>query len=120
LACGISDPALYLRSRSQFAGVQSRRDQSHWRYHQAEIHYFSRYERYTTSLGELAALDEIATGEKYGYVLSLSITLHGYEVHAEPMLFGRTGRRAFYSDETMTIRQNWGPEPAGLQSAELK
>jgi hypothetical protein len=53
-------------------------------------------------------------------VLSLSITLHGYEVHAEPMLFGRTGRRAFYSDETMTIRQNWGPEPAGLQSAELK
>jgi hypothetical protein len=104
----------------EFRAAETKAIRDIQRIHQAETHYFSRYERYTTSLGELVALDEIATGEKYGYVLSLSITLHGYEVHAEPMLFGRTGRRAFYSDETMTIRQNWGPEPAGLQSAELK
>lgn len=88
--------------------------------HQAETHYFSRYERYTSSFRELAALDDVGQEENHGYLFSLAVTPKGYEIRARPKVFGTAGRRTFYSDETMTIRQNWGPEPAGPQSPELK
>jgi type IV pilus assembly protein PilA len=90
------------------------------RIHQAETQYFSRHERYATSLGALTPLEPIAPREKYGYLFSLAVSPNGYEVHATPKVFGTAGRRTFYSNETMTIRQNWGPAPAGPQSPELK
>jgi hypothetical protein len=90
------------------------------RIHQAETQYFSRYERYATSLDALTALDDIAPGEKYGYLFSLAVTLNGYEVHATPKVFGTAGRRTFCSNKTMAIRENWGPASAGPQSPELK
>jgi hypothetical protein len=87
--------------------------------HQAETHYFSRYGRYTVSFDELASLDEIGPAEKGGYLFSISLTASGYEIRAKPKIFGSTGRRSFYSDETMTIRQNWSPD-AGPLSPVLK
>ena len=41
----------------------------------------------------------------------------GYEVLATPE--GKSGRRSFFSDETLVIRQSLGPEPANAVSPEL-
>ena len=88
--------------------------------HQAEVHYCSRYGRYSASLYELASLGEIGSPKEYGYLFSIERTASGYEIRAKPRIFGTTGRRSFYSNETMAIRQSWGPDPAGPQSPELK
>jgi hypothetical protein len=37
-----------------------------------------------------------------------------------PKVYNSTGRRTFYSDQTLVIRENWGPEPATAQSPEIK
>jgi hypothetical protein len=36
----------------------------------------------------------------------------GYVINVVPESFGNSGSRTFYSDQTMTIRQNYGQEPA--------
>ena len=41
-------------------------------------------------------------------------------INAVPVAFGSTGSRTFYSDQSMSIRQNAGQEPAGPSSPELK
>jgi prepilin-type N-terminal cleavage/methylation domain-containing protein len=38
---------------------------------------------------------------------------------ASPEIFGTTGRRTFYADQSGTIRQNWSTEQATPQSEEL-
>jgi hypothetical protein len=35
-------------------------------------------------------------------------------------VYNSTGRRSFFSDQTMVIRENWGPEPATANSKEIK
>jgi hypothetical protein len=37
-----------------------------------------------------------------------------------PEVFGNTGRRTFFSDQTLVIRENWGAEPATVTSKEIK
>ena len=44
----------------------------------------------------------------------------GYAIHAEPLKVGVNGNRTFFSDETMLIRENVGPEPASATSPEAK
>ncbi|MCC6393158.1 MAG: pilin, type IV, partial [Bryobacterales bacterium] len=44
----------------------------------------------------------------------------GYTISAVPVAFGNTGRRTFFSDQTLVIRENWGQEPANAQSKEIK
>jgi hypothetical protein len=44
----------------------------------------------------------------------------GYTIVAVPTVFNSTGRRTFFSDQTLVIRQNWGAEPATAQSGEIK
>jgi hypothetical protein len=46
--------------------------------------------------------------------------LSGYQISAVPVAYGNTGRRIFYSDQTMAIRENDGPEPATARSKEIK
>jgi hypothetical protein len=98
--------------------------------HIAEVQYSSMYDRYATSLAELgppssgsssaSAADiinaELARGRQPGYKFILSGNGAGYQITAVPM---ETGRRSFYSDQTMIIRENSGPEPATANSREL-
>jgi hypothetical protein len=41
-------------------------------------------------------------------------------VNANPVVFGSDGIRTFYSDQTMVIRENYGPEEATEISKELR
>ena len=102
--------------------------------HVAETSYFSQFGKFAENLQQLgppaggaagpAAADlisgDLAAGQKSGYVFTLSATKEGYAISAVPQIFGQTGRRTFYSDQTMAIRENWGQEPATAQSHEIK
>ncbi len=101
--------------------------------HQVETQYQSQYGRYANSLTELgppqsgaaspASADLIdavfAAGEKLGYKYTVTGTQGGYTVIAIPMAFGTTGSRTFYSDQSMVIRENYGPEPPTATSKEI-
>jgi len=102
--------------------------------HEVETQYQSQYGRYAASLTELgppqsgaagpSSADLIdatfAAGEKSGYKITLAASQLGYTVNANPDIFGTTGTRTFFSDQTMVIRVNDGQEPATASSKELK
>jgi prepilin-type N-terminal cleavage/methylation domain-containing protein len=102
--------------------------------HQMEVQYQSQYGRYANSLAELgppasgaatpAAADLIdstlASGVKSGYKYTLTGGNGGYVITAAPENFGSSGSRTWYSDQTMTIHYNPGPEPATATSPEVK
>jgi type IV pilus assembly protein PilA len=102
--------------------------------HSAQVAYKSQFGRYAISLTQLGppargSADawaaglikrDLATGEKSGYRFSLTGDSRGYVISASPVFFGRTGSRTFYSDESLGIRQNYGPEPASRMSKEVK
>jgi prepilin-type N-terminal cleavage/methylation domain-containing protein len=102
--------------------------------HTAQTQYYSQYGRYATSLPELgpptsgqagpSASDlipgDLALGLKTGYVFQMQGSPLGYTVNVNPQVFNSSGRRTFYSDQTLVIRENWGQEPASLQSKEIK
>ena len=102
--------------------------------HAVETQYYSQFGRYAVSLTELGppqggtpgpqAADMIsgdfATGTKAGYKFSLTGTATGYTITAAPVAYNNTGRRSFFSDQTMIIRNNWGAEPATAVSPEIR
>ncbi|MDP8989332.1 MAG: prepilin-type N-terminal cleavage/methylation domain-containing protein [Acidobacteriota bacterium] len=102
--------------------------------HAVETQYYSQFGRYAVSLAELgppasgtagpAAADliskDLAEGKKSGYIFTVSATPTGYAVSAVPQSFNSSGRRTFYSDQTLVVRNNWSQEPATVSSAELK
>lgn len=103
--------------------------------HTAQTMYSSQFGRFAKSLAELgpaatggqtgpASADliqaDLATGLKGGYKFVVEETPTGYRISATPIAFNRDGRRSFYSDQTMTMRENWGPDPATLSSPEIK
>ena len=107
--------------------------------HKAETMYYSQFGRYATSLAELGPPSgggnmsptsadlipaTLSAGENTGYVFTVQGTPTGYAVTAVPKAFGSsseaTGRRTFFSDQTLVIHQNWGQEPATAQSPEMK
>ncbi|MBI3208174.1 MAG: prepilin-type N-terminal cleavage/methylation domain-containing protein [Candidatus Solibacter usitatus] len=102
--------------------------------HTAQTQYFSQFGRYATNLQEIgppasgqagpAAADlipgELATGNKSGYLFTVTGGPQGYTISAVPVAFNNTGRRTFFSDQTLVIRENWGQEPANAQSKEIK
>ena len=102
--------------------------------HQAETQYLSQFGKYATTLPELGppasggpgppAADLIPTslagGDKDGYTFTLAATPTGYTVNANPKVYNSTGRRTFFSDQSMIIHQNWSAEPANASSPELK
>jgi prepilin-type N-terminal cleavage/methylation domain-containing protein len=102
--------------------------------HQAQTQYYSQFGRYATSMTELgppasgaatpSAADLIpkvlAEGKNSGYLFTVQATPTGYAVTAVPEAFGGSGRRTFYSDQTLVIRNNWTQEPANVNSAEIK
>ncbi|HFB98641.1 MAG TPA: prepilin-type N-terminal cleavage/methylation domain-containing protein, partial [Bryobacterales bacterium] len=94
--------------------------------HQAQSMYYSQFGRFAKSLAELGPPasgapgpdgadlipGDLASGEKTGYKFILQGVDGGYTIQAIPVVFGSTGRRTFYSDQTLVIRENWGQEPA--------
>jgi type IV pilus assembly protein PilA len=104
--------------------------------HKVQVQYQSQYGRYAASLAELgppaaaggvpspAASDlignDLSLGEKQGYRFTLTAEKGGYIVTAVPVTYGVSGNKSFYSDQTMVIRENYGPEPATAQSKEIK
>jgi prepilin-type N-terminal cleavage/methylation domain-containing protein len=102
--------------------------------HTAQIQYYSQFGKYAGTLAELGpptsgaagpqASDLIprtlSEGKNSGYIFTLQISPTGYTVNANPEAFGNTGRRTFFSDQTQVIHQNWGQEPATVNSPELR
>jgi type IV pilus assembly protein PilA len=102
--------------------------------HTAQVQYTSQYGRYATSLVELgppasgaagpAAGDlignDLASGDKSGYKFTMTGNASGYVINANPVAYNSTGSRTFYSDQSMVIRENYGPEPATVSSKELR
>ena len=102
--------------------------------HTAQTQYFSQYSRYAASLIELGpptsgaagpgAADLIdgtlAAGTKSGHKFTMTGNASGYVINVVPESYGNSGSRTFYSDQTMTIRQNYGQEPATINSPEMK
>ena len=102
--------------------------------HAAQTQYFSQFGKYAASLAELGpptggnagptAADLISTdlakGQKNGYQFTVTGGPGGYTIVAVPIAFNNTGRRTFFSDQSLSIRQNWGAEPANAQSQEVQ
>jgi type IV pilus assembly protein PilA len=102
--------------------------------HTMQVQYNSQYGRYAASLTEMgppatgnataASADLIdsglAGGEKSGYKFTMTGNQAGYVISAVPVAYGNTGSRTFFSDQSMVIRENDGPEPATASSKELK
>jgi type IV pilus assembly protein PilA len=98
-----------------------------------EVQYQSQYGRYAASLAELgppasgadtpnaAGLigNDLANGVKQGYKFTLVGSQGGYVITATPQNYGSDGNKSFYSDQSMIIRENYGPEPATANSPEM-
>jgi len=102
--------------------------------HTAETQYYSQFGKYAGSLAELgpptsgnpgpAAADlipgDLALGDKGGYRFVLQATPTGYAINAEPVQYNTSGSRTFFSDQSLVIRNNYGPEPATATSPEIR
>jgi type IV pilus assembly protein PilA len=116
---------MYMRETAAVKAIQT--------IHQMEVQYQSQFGRYAASLAELgppqsgqpgpASADliqrDLSEGEKQGYKFTLTATAGGYIINANPVTYGTSGSKTFYSDQTMVIRENFGPEPATANSKEM-
>jgi type IV pilus assembly protein PilA len=94
--------------------------------HTAETQYYSQYGQYATSLNQLGPpasgtagangaelIDrDLASGEKGGFKFTVQPTPTGYAVAAVPTQFGTSGAHTYFSDQSMSIHQHSGQEPA--------
>jgi type IV pilus assembly protein PilA len=102
--------------------------------HTAQTQYYSQFGKFAISLTELgppvsgqanaAAADlipgDLALGQKSGYKFVLAGNPSGYTINCTPDVYGSTGSRTFYSDQSLVIRENYGQEPATDKSKEIK
>ena len=102
--------------------------------HTAQTQYYSQFGRFAKTLAELGPSDsdqmgpsaadlipgDMAKGEKSGFTFIVQPTPTGYSVNANPTVYNSTGRRTFYSDQSLVIRESWGQEPADENSEEIK
>ena len=99
----------------------------------AQAQYLAQFGRYAAKLAalgpstsafgpEAARLipENLAGGQKNGYLFELAATPEGYAIAAVPRKFGNSGRRTFYSDQTLVIRNNWSAEPANANSPPIE
>jgi type IV pilus assembly protein PilA len=101
--------------------------------HTTQTQYQSQFGKYAVTLQELgppasgqsgaAAANlipgDLARGKKSGYVFQMQGTPGGYTLTVTPEVYESTGRRSFFSDQSMVIRENSGPEPATASSKEI-
>jgi hypothetical protein len=92
----------------------------------AQVYFYSTKNRYASQLSELGASGadlipaDLAAGNKSGYRFQLTGEAKAYKVTAVPVKPGVTGRRTFFSDQTLAVRASEGPDPAGPSSPEVK
>jgi type IV pilus assembly protein PilA len=117
---------MYMRETAAIKAIQT--------IHQVEVQYQSQFGKYAVSLAELgppasgapgpAAADlignDLSNGVKQGYKFTLTPVPGGYQINANPETYGSSGSRSFFSDQSMVIRENYGPEPATQNSKELR
>jgi hypothetical protein len=84
--------------------------------HGLETNYHSQFGRYAARLAEL----ERIAGTNIGYTFTVQATSSGYAIRAVPDPPGRAGRRSFYSDQTLIIREGKGVKPANESSPVAK
>jgi Tfp pilus assembly protein PilE len=94
----------------------------------AEARYFDQFKKYAGSMEDFGpppgadllprglALDAQGSGYRY----SVSLTAQGYAIHANPIRFGTTGHRTFFSDESLSVHHRYGPEPATASDPMVK
>lgn len=99
----------------------------------AQVQYNSQFGRFAQSLTELGPpasgadtaaganliSSDLASGEKQGYKFTLAGTPTGYTISAVPSAFNSTGSRTFFSDQSLAVRENYGQEPATVNSPEV-
>src|SRR5258706_8094560 len=101
----------------------------------AQVSYYKSASKYASSLSELCGSGKgvgapfnvpeiskrVCRGETQGYLFTVvsSSPADSYTVNAKPKTPGSSGRRFFYSDQTMVIRQSES-EPATANSPEVK
>jgi type IV pilus assembly protein PilA len=116
---------MYMRETAAVAAIQT--------IHKMQVQYQSQYGRYAATLAELgpppsgapspAGADlignDLALGEKQGYKFILTTIPGGYVINANPVTYNSSGSKSLYSDQSMVIRENFGPEPATAQSKEM-
>ncbi len=102
--------------------------------HTGQTQYYSQFGKYAATLAELGpppsgaagpqAADlipkNLAEGTNSGYNFILQGSPTGYAVNANPVAFGSSGRRTFFSDQTLSVKQSWSAEPANAQSKEIQ
>jgi type IV pilus assembly protein PilA len=102
--------------------------------HAGQTQYQSQFGRYAVNLLELgppttgqagpSSADlipgDLSKGIKTGYNFIMQGNDQGYLIQANPQVFGNTGRRTFFSDQSLVKRQNWSKEPATAASEEIK
>ncbi|HUA17730.1 MAG TPA: prepilin-type N-terminal cleavage/methylation domain-containing protein [Bryobacteraceae bacterium] len=100
----------------------------------AQTQYMSQFGTFATTLAQLGpptsggpgpqAADlipaSLAGGDKDNYLFTLTGTPQGYTVNANPKVFNTSGRRTFFTDQSMILRQNWSADPATASSPEIK
>src|ERR1039458_1319876 len=88
----------------------------------AQVQYNSQVRRYARSIPELGPsasnliLPDLAAGERHGHKFTLTGTPQGYSIQGAPTVFGSTGSRTFYTDQSLILRENYGPQPATASS----
>lgn len=101
--------------------------------HKAIAQYYVQFNRYPESLQELgppvSGADGpqganlipkgLASGHKGGYVFTLTRTTGGYSINAMPEVFGDSGARTYFSDQSMVIHHNETADPATAASPEI-
>lgn len=83
----------------------------------AQLQHKVQFGRFASRLDELQP--EIASVES-GYRFVLYGGADSYFLWANPTSRGITGRRSFFADQTMIIRQNRGPDPTTVESEEIR
>jgi type IV pilus assembly protein PilA len=94
---------------------------------QGQAQFYAQFGRYAVTLTELGPPaagvgilpGSLAKGKKSGYLFSLTATPTGYSLSAVPERFEGTGRRTFYADQELVIRNNWSSDPATTASPEI-
>ena len=99
-----------------------------------QVQYMSQFQRFAATLAELGpptsggpgpqAADLIpatlASGDKDGYLFTMTASPSGYTLNANPKVFNTSGRRTFFTDQNGLIHQNWSAEAATASSPEFK
>ncbi|MBM3745840.1 MAG: type II secretion system protein [Acidobacteria bacterium] len=127
-AATFSLPKFLMKSRETAAVTQIKH------LHEAQAMYRSDFGKFAISLAQLGPspdnrstpnaagliTSDLALGLKGGYKFEMTGRADGYTITAVPNVYNTDGRRSFFSDESMVMRENWGPEPATAASPEVK